>query len=518
MKKFISVILVVVLLISSNICVFAAYENTSFDDLIENECLASFVGDVLIVLGKTEAEQISSFIYDYFSPFREYVDEKYNGVGNCTDLLDYIDEILRDVDLNSQLKNAYPPSIFGIFGIRNPDFNSVSGLINVVSGFISFSNKQANWADLTKLNCDAFYKDQHHKTLISRSNSTDAEVVCAIRNFLASPSNIMIIKKMIEGRLDLGNFNTILKTFSDTDIENSINDFFRDLPEMFKQLMFEEYIMNNRSYSNISIDAIKMDEIIAIGVAEIITGDSNVRLDSLTAFMIYNRAISNAVTLSIEYPIEISNCYNIPVFLVSLIFNSKTRTQNNDYYYNLDRIDAVSFLSALSKKFSMYGKDCSSTVEVMTNLASNIFKSEGHEYDCNGAHSWVVKTPYLAPTCSSDGHTEEVYCYVCGEIKNPMTIIPGGHNWGEWMVLSYATDSGEVLEGRACRACNIFESRYAEGTGKPWPDDKPVVDFVCDYCEKFSDLEQSSYFGGVVKVLHKMIHILLKVMSVFKTA
>ena len=56
-------------------------------------------------------------------------------------------------------------------------------------------------------------------------------------------------------------------------------------------------------------------------------------------------------------------------------------------------------------------------------------------------------------TCEDDGSYEEVsYCTVCGmktgsEVK---TIPATGHSWGEWYVITPATEEAEGLEGRDC--------------------------------------------------------------------
>ena len=81
----------------------------------------------------------------------------------------------------------------------------------------------------------------------------------------------------------------------------------------------------------------------------------------------------------------------------------------------------------------------------------------------------LTKINSVAATCTEAG--SEVYwkCQGCGklfsdasgnnEISRPKTIPALGHNWGQWTVVTPATESGPGLETRECSRCHEKEQR-----------------------------------------------------------
>ena len=63
-----------------------------------------------------------------------------------------------------------------------------------------------------------------------------------------------------------------------------------------------------------------------------------------------------------------------------------------------------------------------------------------------------VSVPAVAATCTETGLTEGERCLVCGAIIKAQEIIPAtDHNWGEWVVISEATEAEEGYEMRTCK-------------------------------------------------------------------
>ena len=76
------------------------------------------------------------------------------------------------------------------------------------------------------------------------------------------------------------------------------------------------------------------------------------------------------------------------------------------------------------------------------------------------AHT-VVNDPAVPATCTEKGLTAGSHCSVCGTVLAEQEVAPAlGHTWGEWQVVTPATETQEGLERRVCsRDNNHFEER-----------------------------------------------------------
>ena len=66
----------------------------------------------------------------------------------------------------------------------------------------------------------------------------------------------------------------------------------------------------------------------------------------------------------------------------------------------------------------------------------------------------VVKENEVKATCETDGSYDEVvYCSVCGKemSRETKSVSALGHDWGEWMVKTSATETTEGVEERVCK-------------------------------------------------------------------
>ena len=90
------------------------------------------------------------------------------------------------------------------------------------------------------------------------------------------------------------------------------------------------------------------------------------------------------------------------------------------------------------------------------------------------------------PTCTSAGYQETVVrCTVCSEVlsskRNPIPDKPAlGHEWGDWVVTTPATETADGSETRTCSRCNDTQTRVIPRTGpsgggdvEPTPEPEP---------------------------------------------
>ncbi|MBQ3755110.1 MAG: InlB B-repeat-containing protein, partial [Clostridia bacterium] len=76
------------------------------------------------------------------------------------------------------------------------------------------------------------------------------------------------------------------------------------------------------------------------------------------------------------------------------------------------------------------------------------------------AHT-LVYDPAVPATCTESGLTAGSHCSVCGTVLISQEVVPAlGHDFGEWQVVTPATETEEGLERRVCsRDANHFEER-----------------------------------------------------------
>ncbi len=70
------------------------------------------------------------------------------------------------------------------------------------------------------------------------------------------------------------------------------------------------------------------------------------------------------------------------------------------------------------------------------------------------AHT-VVNDPAVPATCTESGLTAGSHCSVCGTVLAEQEVVPAlGHTWGDWQVVTPATETEEGLERRVCSRDN----------------------------------------------------------------
>ena len=66
-------------------------------------------------------------------------------------------------------------------------------------------------------------------------------------------------------------------------------------------------------------------------------------------------------------------------------------------------------------------------------------------------HTEVIDAA-VEPTCTEKGKTEGKHCSVCETVLVAQTEVPArGHNWGDWVITTPATENAEGVETRTCQ-------------------------------------------------------------------
>ena len=79
----------------------------------------------------------------------------------------------------------------------------------------------------------------------------------------------------------------------------------------------------------------------------------------------------------------------------------------------------------------------------------------------------VVENDHPA-TCTEAGSYDSVtYCADCGEeLARETVTVPAGHRWGEWEVVTPATEDTDGLARRVCEACGAEETEVLSALGE----------------------------------------------------
>lgn len=85
---------------------------------------------------------------------------------------------------------------------------------------------------------------------------------------------------------------------------------------------------------------------------------------------------------------------------------------------------------------------------------------------CNGNHTAAEDKGYAA-TCTEDGLSDGSHCSVCGTTLTAQKVIPAGHSFSSWSVITAATLEQEGLSRRSCSVCGHAEDRVLAKLSPP---------------------------------------------------
>lgn len=255
MKKFTKILSVFMAMLMVVTCIpmtSYARDTQSLDAYLSTDNLSEVVEDLLTSLKDRKEEIIPSVLsicFEAIIALRETAEENNVDVAEASTkeladlLIVYVDEVLEEADLNSQLPSEIA-SLVPIIGIKNLDLSSVDSILQVLADVGKIvKGKTAMWGTLASLDVSPLVKDSKKNTAISTKNSTGLDILYGLFDFLAAKNNIKIYQTLIDGKLDLGNMNGTIKSLAKLDLEATVNDMMgANLGVMIKEMLYSSLI------------------------------------------------------------------------------------------------------------------------------------------------------------------------------------------------------------------------------------------------------------------------------------
>lgn len=297
MKKFTKILSVFMAMLMVVTCIpmtSYARDTDTLDAYLSTDNLGDVVEDLLTSLKDRKEEIIPtvlSICFEAIIALRETAEE--NGVdvadASTKELADllivYVDEILEEADLNSQLPSEIA-SLVPIIGIKNLDLSSVDSILQVLADVGKIvKGKTAMWGTLASLDVSPLVKDSKKNTAISTKNSTGLDILYGLFDFLAAKNNIKIYQTLIDGKLDLGNMNGTIKSFAKLDLEATINDMMgANLGVMIKEMLYSNLIAGegDPEFAASVYKDFGNDALLAAALLKAVTGEEVSKADAET--------------------------------------------------------------------------------------------------------------------------------------------------------------------------------------------------------------------------------------------
>ncbi|MBQ6117685.1 MAG: hypothetical protein IJK98_00495, partial [Clostridia bacterium] len=113
--------------------------------------------------------------------------------------------------------------------------------------------------------------------------------------------------------------------------------------------------------------------------------------------------------------------------------------------------------------------DGSYDMAVYCTVCGSEISRETHVIPAGHTAGEIVKENESAPTCTEAGSYDAVvYCTECGEemSRDTVTVPAKGHVWGEWEVVTPATEEADGEAKRVCAACGAEETKAITDLGE----------------------------------------------------
>ena len=302
MKKFTKILSVFMAMLMVVTCIpmtSYARDTQSLDAYLSTDNLGDVVEDLLTSLKDRKEEVIPtvlSICFEAIIALRETAEE--NGVdvadASTKELADllivYVDEMLEEADLNSQLvidlggKPLNIATLAKAVGLSNLDLSSVDTILQVLADLGKIvKGKTAMWGTLASLDVSPLVKDSKKNTAISTKNSTGLDILYGLFDFLAAKNNIKIYQTLIDGKLDLGNVNSTIKTLAKLDLEATINVMMGpNLGVMIKEMLYSNLIAGegDPAFADSIYKDFGNDALLAAALLKAVTGNEVSKADA----------------------------------------------------------------------------------------------------------------------------------------------------------------------------------------------------------------------------------------------
>ena len=220
------------------------------------------------------------------------------------------------------------------------------------------------------------------------------------------------------------------------------------------------------------------------------SGCKNLKLVSLTSVQIIEDyafkdcAKLRAVALPAVWDLY-ENVFNGCTSLESVFFGKTLRSVGKGCFKNTEELDKVYYTGTET--------NWKAIVKVM---ADNDYLAVA-SMNYSAEHGWI-KLENVAPTCTANGLSGGVGCYVCGKIQIAQTVVEStGHNWVLDKTLLEATCDDAGKELYSCTACDATKTKTIKALGHKWKKHSVVseltettpgiVRYQCENCLGFYD-------------------------------
>lgn len=298
--KILSVFMALVMVFSCvQVSVFAAERDTSsLDAYLDNDNLAVIIETLLTDLDERKEEIVPTVLNLVFMLDQLKKQAAADGVDVATAstedlatvLLNYLDDVLAEEDLNSQLaSDGTMKLVMNLLKsyLGNLDLNSVDGILaTLVSAIDTFQDGKAKtWGTLASFDNKALVTGKKNPKPISRQNSEDIEIVYALLEWLAD--NAGVLKTAVKGELSLGSIGKTISNFG-LDVEATVNDLMGNLDETINKELYNNLVATwvevdngdgttskqiETAYEDSQYKTYSSDELLGAALVKLITGE-----------------------------------------------------------------------------------------------------------------------------------------------------------------------------------------------------------------------------------------------------
>ncbi len=287
-------------------------DTSSLDAFLSNENLAVLVEDLLTALDDRKEEfapAVLNICFQVIDALKEQAAEDGIDVAEASteeladSLLTYLDEVLADADLNSQLvidigggQTIDIKSLAKYLNITKIDLNNVNGIFALlVEVGVVLKNPPTiasaigikDFGDAKNLDVSMFEhtpaKGKKPAVAISRENTDALDIIFKLFDFLSAEDNIDVISKVVAGTFTLGSANSAIKNLANLDIDAEIANLMGNLDVVINELLYNNLIGTAEdapAYADSVYVDFSSDELLAAALLKLMSGKDATKAES----------------------------------------------------------------------------------------------------------------------------------------------------------------------------------------------------------------------------------------------